>query len=556
MVIKKGWLISFIFENHLTTPTSVILAVIKHYLDVKMSYNGLKKISYVVGLIGLLVCNVQSVKAFQPDTVFTQRLKIIEKNIPYQLTEQLQDAIYAKMYTDKQESELILTRSISCLPLIEKELWQNDLPSEFKYIPVAMSGLDPTNITYNGGAGIWGLQYIISKKYGLQINEIEDERRDNLKSTCVSIQYIQDLQKMYGSWTLTLLAFITSPSEVNSAICRSGNSSDPWKIYEQMQNKQKGLFIEFVASAYLLNYYDAHGIEKKQPDFDWANCNTYPVEVNTSLADVSLYLGLSETTLKQANPTIRSHYIPGNKGYFIRIPVAYSDKYSGYKPAEILNLAAVQNQSTSNPTVVNSNSQTNVVTDHGSGNVTVPVLKTNTDTKSTGSYQTQKSYYKVKSGDNLGKIAGKYHVSVSSLKSWNGLKNDKIYVGQKICIHKKVWVAAKTTEVKTDVSSNTTNNTDVEKDNDLSIEADKTVIANEKPEQKTTTTEVKPEVVNNTNTTNTTSPKTWVTYKVDKGDTLWKIATKHGVTVDDIRNNNNLAGDKIIVGQVLKIKSK
>jgi LysM repeat protein len=322
-----------------------------------------------------------------------------------------------------------------------------------------------------------------------------------------------------------------------------------------MQNKQKGLFIEFVASAYLLNYYDAHGIEKKQPDFEWANCNTYPVDANTSLADVSLYLGISETSLKQANPTIRSHYIPGNKGYFIRIPVAYADKFSTYKPAEILNLAAVQNQSTTNPTVVNTNNTPNVVTDHGSGNVSVPVVKT-TETKSTGSYQTQKSYYKVKSGDNLGKIAGKYHVTVSSIKSWNGLKNDKIYVGQKICIHKKVWVAAKTTEVKVDVT-NTDNNTEVEKDNDLSIEADKTVIANEKPEQKTTTnTEVKTNVVNNQTTTNTTNPKSWVTYKVDKGDTLWKIATKHGVTVDDIRNNNNLSGDKIIVGQVLKIKSK
>lgn len=518
-----------------------------------MSYNGLKKIFSLISFIGLFLYNIQSVKAFQPDTVFTQRLKIIEKNIPYQLTEQLQEAIYAKMYTNKEESELILTRSIACLPLIEKELWQNDLPSEFKYIPVAMSGLDPTNITYNGGAGIWGLQYIISKKYGLQINEIEDERRDNLKSTCVSIQYIQDLQKIYGNWTLTLLAFITSPSEVNSAICRSGNSADPWKIYEHMQNKQKGLFIEFVASAYLLNYYDAHGMEKKQPDFEWANCNTYPVDANTSLADVSLYLGISETNLKQANPTIRSHYIPGNKGYFIRIPVAYADKFSSYKPSEILNLAAVQNQSTTSPTVVNTNNTSAVVTDHGSGNTTAPVVKT-TDTKSTGSYQTQKSYYKVKSGDNLGKIAGKYHVTVSSIKSWNGLKNDKIYVGQKICIHKKVWVAAKTTEVKTDVS-NTDINTEVEKDNDLSIEADKTVIANEKPEQKTTTTEVKTNVVTN-QTTNNTSPKSWVTYKVDKGDTLWKIATKHGVTVDDIRNNNNLSGDKIIVGQVLKIKSK
>lgn len=522
-----------------------------------MSYKGLKISGIVLGFIGLMLFNAQSLRAFQPDTVFNQRLKVIEKNIPYQLTEQLQDAIYSKMYTNKTESELILTRSITCLPLIEKELWQNDLPSEFKYIPVAMSGLDPTSITYNGGAGIWGLQYIISKKYGLQVNEFEDERRDNIKSTCVSIHYIQDLQKIYGSWTLTLLAYITSPSDVNSAICRSGNSSDPWKIYEQMSNKQKGLFVEFVASAYLLNYYDAHGLEKKQPDFEWANCSSYPVEANTSFADLSTYLGISENSLKQANPTIRSQYIPGNKGYTIRIPVSYADKFSTYKPADVLNIAAVQNQTTANPTVVNNTTTQNTTNnDHGSGNTTVLASKgTPNVTKSTGSYQTQKSYYKVKSGDNLGKIAGKYHVTVSSLKSWNGLKSDNIYVGQKICIQKKVWVAAKTTETNTDTdNSKTENNTDTEKEPEVITTTDKTVNTAD-TNKGTNNTEVKTVTTDKSTTTNTTV-KSWVTYKVQKGDTLWKIATKHSVSVDDVKNNNNLSGDKIIIGQVLKIKSK
>lgn len=505
-------------------------------------------------LFGLLFLNTQSVLAFQPDTVFSQRLKLIEKNIPYQLTEELQDAIYRKMFTDKTESELILTRSVAYLPLIEKELWQNDLPSEFKYIPVAMSGLDPTNITYNGGAGIWGLQYIISKKYGLQINEFEDERRDHIKSTCVSIQYIQDLQKNYGNWTLTLLAFITSPSDVNSAICRSGNSSDPWKIYEQMSNKQKGLFIEFIASAYLLNYYDTHGMQKKQPEFEWANCNSYPVESNTAFSDLATYLGISEGSLKQANPTFRSHYIPGNKGFSVRIPIQFADKFASFKPADVLNVAVVQNQN-SNTGTVNTNQTAN---DHGAENVnntntTKIIPTTNANKGSTGSYQTTKSYYKVKSGDNLGKIAGKYNVSVSSLKSWNGLKSDKIYVGQKICIHKKVWVANKTTEGTT----TTQNNTDTEKTNDAN---NKTVV-DPNADKITTNTEVKiqntTEVKTDDKSTNTTTTvKSWVTYKVQKGDTLWKIATKHNVSVDEVRNNNNLAGDKIIVGQTLKIKSK
>jgi len=42
--------------------------------------------------------------------------------------------------------------------------------------------------------------------------------------------------------------------------------------------------------------------------------------------------------------------------------------------------------------------------------------------------------YRVKTGDTLGKIAKRYGVSVSRLKTWNNLKNDRIYVGQPLKI--------------------------------------------------------------------------------------------------------------------------
>ena len=46
------------------------------------------------------------------------------------------------------------------------------------------------------------------------------------------------------------------------------------------------------------------------------------------------------------------------------------------------------------------------------------------------------SIYTVRGGDTLGAIAGRYHVTVQQLASWNGIKNvNVIYVGQKIKIN-------------------------------------------------------------------------------------------------------------------------
>lgn len=43
------------------------------------------------------------------------------------------------------------------------------------------------------------------------------------------------------------------------------------------------------------------------------------------------------------------------------------------------------------------------------------------------------------------------------------------------------------------------------------------------------------------------------TYKVQKGDTLWKIATKNKVTVNQIKSWNGLKSNTIRINQVLKI---
>ncbi|QTC40458.1 LysM peptidoglycan-binding domain-containing protein [Bacillus sp. V3] len=61
-------------------------------------------------------------------------------------------------------------------------------------------------------------------------------------------------------------------------------------------------------------------------------------------------------------------------------------------------------------------------------NVSASTGSTTTQVKSA----TTGSTYTVQSGDTLSHIAVRYDVSVSQIKSWNGLKSDTIYVGQKL----------------------------------------------------------------------------------------------------------------------------
>ncbi len=58
---------------------------------------------------------------------------------------------------------------------------------------------------------------------------------------------------------------------------------------------------------------------------------------------------------------------------------------------------------------------------------------------------------------------------------------------------------------------------------------------------------------NNTNPTPTTPNQN--IYTVQKGDSLWAIANKYGTTVDNIKKTNNLSSDNLSIGQTLIIPS-
>lgn len=46
------------------------------------------------------------------------------------------------------------------------------------------------------------------------------------------------------------------------------------------------------------------------------------------------------------------------------------------------------------------------------------------------------------------------------------------------------------------------------------------------------------------------------TYTVKSGDSLYSIANKYGITVDDLKEANNLTSNSLSIGQVLKLPTK
>lgn len=119
--------------------------------------------------------------------------------------------------------------------------------------------------------------------------------------------------------------------------------------------------------------------------------------------------------------------------------------------------------------------------------------------------------YRVKSGDYLGRIASRHRCTVAQIKRWNNLKSNNIRVGQRLVIYRG------------GVSSSSASSSS----------------SQSQTSEKTSAAPASGAAI----------------YTVKSGDTLSAIATRHGISVNQIKEWNELSGNNIKPGQTLKVKA-
>lgn len=147
--------------------------------------------------------------------------------------------------------------------------------------------------------------------------------------------------------------------------------------------------------------------------------------------------------------------------------------------------------------------------------------------------------YIVKSGDTLYSIANKFNTSVQNIKSANNLIKDTLSIGQKLIIPTNV------------PTPNIENNETyiVKKGDNLYSIAKKYGITQQ---ELMNYNNLKSNLLSIGQALKIPSTDT-STYVVKKGDTLYSIAQKFSTSVQNIKNKNNLTSNVLNIGQVLKI---
>ena len=390
---------------------------------------------------------------------------------------------YIILYSEKMKERMgrILGLSQYYFPVFEDILSKYSLPLELKYMAIVESMLNPTATSRAGAKGIWQFMYATGRSYGLEITSYVDERMDVEKSMDAAARYLADAYRIFGDWALAMSSYNCGAGNVSKAIRRAGGSMDYWDIYPYLPRETRGYVPAFVGVMYAMTYHQEYGIEPQDVGMPAAT-DTFEIRKNLHFRQISDVVGVPIEEIETLNPQYFNDIIPGdNHSYILRLPSSWTgaflaaepDSLYGYKRDSLLSSRVIR------------------------------------DVQNSGSKAAQgRIAYRVRSGDYLGKIAGRYGVSVSQLKRWNNLRSSNIRAGQTLYIY------------------------------GASPKAAAAAASSQQP-------------------SSSGSGRTYTIgsyYTVKSGDSLYNIAKLYpGVSAENIKEANGLKSDRIRPGQELKI---
>lgn len=427
------------------------------------------------------------------DDIYRKRIQKIQSPIPLTFNSEVKE--YINLYAVKKRglTERVMGLSNLYFPLYEQILDQQGLPLEFKYLSVVESALNPMAVSPVGATGLWQFMYGTGKLYNLKINSFIDERRDPVKSTYAACQYFKDMYAIYNDWLLVIAAYNCGAGNVNKAIARSGGKKTFWEISRYLPKETRGYVPAFIAVTYLMNYTPEHNLNAVPPLISYFEADTVMIDQKTTLRDIADATNTPLDLLTYLNPIYKKGLIPdADEPMPLRLP---SNKVNTF----IANMSNIFRQDDE------ANSPLFASTEYEEDQV--------------------HKIHKVKRGEGLNSIARKYSCTVSDLKQWNRIRNNRVTAGQKL----NVYVTVKK-----------------QKPADQGLAA-----VAKKPADTSLVSETKSvEVVKSPS-----DDKMKFTYHtVQPGDTLWKIAQRYeGMTVQQIKKINRLNSNDLKVGTKLKV---
>ena len=228
------------------------------------------------------------------------------------------------LHANKKYFNAIIDKINIYFPVIEEILEEENVPMDFKYLSLQESSLIPDAVSSSNAVGFWQFKSTTAKTYGLNINNLVDERRNVVSSTRAAAKYLKNSNFVFDNWIFSLLSYMTGLSGARSILDEKFYGSKRMEI-----NKNTHWYIKRFL-AHKIAYQDE--INKENYNDNFTIYKNYEAK---SIEDLSESLSVNLDDLKSYNKWLKSSELPRDKVYSFLVPLKSKNLYSQIKSSVI-----------------------------------------------------------------------------------------------------------------------------------------------------------------------------------------------------------------------------
>lgn len=358
-----------------------------------------------------------------PDSIYIMRLKALPTIIDMPFNQPVKTCLDLYVHRRRKAVERMVGIGYNhYFPIFEDALQRYKLPSELKYLACIESSLHQNAYSRAHAAGLWQFIPSSGQLQGLEVNSYIDERYDLYKSTDAACRFLLQLYNKFQDWHLAIAAYNCGPGNVDKAIARSGGRRTFWEIYNYLPAETRSYVPLFIAATYIMTYHCEHNLCAMVSEVP-PQCDTLMVGQMVHFDQIAHFLNIPKEEIESLNPQYVYDIVPGSpeKQKSIMLPanktplfIEYQDSILSYKADSLL---PHNGDITSIPTKGARNSYV-----RGGGNASA----------GRGGAAGSGTTHTVRKGETLSTIARKYHTNAAAIKRLNGLRNDRISIGQRL----------------------------------------------------------------------------------------------------------------------------
>jgi len=465
----------------------------------------------------------------------------VEYDFPITVNREVEYYLDFFQHRSRKSFKRWLARSGRYVPMISKELKSAGLPADLCYLPMIESGYALTAYSKARAVGPWQFMRATAIHFGLTVNNYVDERRDPVKSTKAAITYLKALHDEFNSWELAVAAYNVGEGRIRRAV-KKYKTNNFWEIarHRYLPAETKLYVPKLIAAILIAKSPEKYGFGDVQYEeemrFEYAHVPRW-----TTIDAIACALNDDREKIHLLNAELRKRITPPDQeSYQIKVPpnsaetlaqtlprvrsiVSTKIKYHKVRRHDTISKIC-RRYHISKLTLLKANNLHKAKLTPGR-NLRIPYRQTKyvviSEEELRNGPQGMRNgdfiMHRVKPGESLGVIARHYDVTPQQIASWNHLSNlNWIKAGQKLALY---------------IGHGTP-----------------TPGLSSKEEPKVAT------LKGNNKRAPRPAPSAAAYYRVKGGDSLWKIARRFNVHTEEIKRWNNLKGNTIKPGLLLRLK--